>query len=185
MVVTFTGTCRYMAPERIAHKPYTFPSDIWSLGVVLVECATGKYPFPECSTYIEMAEAIVESAMPSIPASKGFSLEGTQFVASCLHKNPEERLPADVLLGTGASTIPQMGILLLSFIFSCRLTLVSASRHTKHRGSCGGDGLVVGCPCRSEPQRLACCIGWLWLRCAAYQHWDGSQPLCSRKGSSG
>ena len=99
MAATFTGTCRYMSPERIAHKPYSFPSDIWSLGVVLVEAALGAYPFPECATYIEMAEAIVEAPEPTIPPAAGFSLEFTQFVASCLKKNPDERLPAEILLG--------------------------------------------------------------------------------------
>lgn len=30
-----------MSPERIRNCPYSFMSDIWSLGLVLMECATG------------------------------------------------------------------------------------------------------------------------------------------------
>lgn len=34
-----------MSPERINNEQYSFPADIWSLGLALVECATGKYPY--------------------------------------------------------------------------------------------------------------------------------------------
>lgn len=33
---TFTGTLTYMSPERITHKDYSYPSDIWSLGLVRI-----------------------------------------------------------------------------------------------------------------------------------------------------
>ena len=42
---TFLGTVTYMSPERLENKQYSFPADIWSLGLSLVEAATGKYPF--------------------------------------------------------------------------------------------------------------------------------------------
>ena len=43
---THMGTEFYMAPERLqTEKGYGFASDVWSVGVTLVECATGQYPF--------------------------------------------------------------------------------------------------------------------------------------------
>jgi mitogen-activated protein kinase kinase 3 len=45
MCATWKGTQNYMAPERIERRPYGFASDIWSLGLVVLECATGEYPF--------------------------------------------------------------------------------------------------------------------------------------------
>jgi serine/threonine protein kinase len=42
---TYKGTAVYMSPERLQSQPYGFASDIWSLGLCLVECATGKYPY--------------------------------------------------------------------------------------------------------------------------------------------
>ena len=39
---TFVGTTSYMSPERIMGQSYSFKSDIWSLGLVLYELATGK-----------------------------------------------------------------------------------------------------------------------------------------------
>jgi len=42
MCATFIGTHAYMSPERLGGKPYSFASDIWSLGITLVECALGQ-----------------------------------------------------------------------------------------------------------------------------------------------
>lgn len=54
MCGTFVGTFKYMSPERIQRKPYSYSSDIWSLGIVLLETATGRYPYPEQKTCIEV-----------------------------------------------------------------------------------------------------------------------------------
>lgn len=45
MCGTFVGTFKYMSPERIRNQPYDYASDIWSLGLTLIECATGRYPY--------------------------------------------------------------------------------------------------------------------------------------------
>lgn len=58
LCATFVGTFKYMSPERIRNKPYSYASDIWSLGIVLIQCATGEYPYPETSTYIEVNTAL-------------------------------------------------------------------------------------------------------------------------------
>ncbi|EKG17438.1 hypothetical protein MPH_05369 [Macrophomina phaseolina MS6] len=46
MADTFIGTSYYMAPERIQGLSYTITSDVWSLGVTLLEVAQGRFPFP-------------------------------------------------------------------------------------------------------------------------------------------
>jgi serine/threonine protein kinase len=43
-----------MSPERIEGKPYSFPADIWSLGLVLVEAATGRYPYDATGGPVEL-----------------------------------------------------------------------------------------------------------------------------------
>jgi mitogen-activated protein kinase kinase 3 len=96
---TFVGTCMYMAPERVQHRPYGYPSDIWALGLVLLEAALGRYPYIIGSTYLEMAETIVDSAEPTLPPGR-FSADFCQFIGGCCRKNPDERLPADILLGS-------------------------------------------------------------------------------------
>lgn len=41
---TFVGTLIYMSPERLEGKAYQLDTDLWSLGIILLECATGKCP---------------------------------------------------------------------------------------------------------------------------------------------
>ena len=67
MCATFVGTYKYMSPERIASKPYSYASDVWSLGIVIMTCVTGKYPYPEADTYIEMVQTILDSGAPRLP----------------------------------------------------------------------------------------------------------------------
>ena len=35
----------YIPPERLQGKVYGYPSDIWSVGIIAVELATGEYPY--------------------------------------------------------------------------------------------------------------------------------------------
>ncbi|CAJ1432699.1 unnamed protein product, partial [Effrenium voratum] len=45
MAGTFVGTVTYMSPERCLGQDYSFASDIWSVGMVIFELSTGRYPF--------------------------------------------------------------------------------------------------------------------------------------------
>lgn len=45
MCRTFVGTYKYMSPERMKSEKYSYSSDIWSLGLVLMECGTNVYPY--------------------------------------------------------------------------------------------------------------------------------------------
>ncbi|XP_054159585.1 dual specificity mitogen-activated protein kinase kinase 2-like, partial [Oppia nitens] len=46
MANSFVGTRSYMSPERLQGNHYTVQSDIWSLGLSLVEMSIGRYPVP-------------------------------------------------------------------------------------------------------------------------------------------
>jgi len=100
---TFVGTYKYMSPERISNNPYGYMSDIWSLGVVLHECATGLYPFDSTGSKrncIEVAQSIIDGEIPELPTKPArlFSSQFQDFLFQCMRKNPNERLPADILL---------------------------------------------------------------------------------------
>ncbi|KAJ4708697.1 Mitogen-activated protein kinase [Melia azedarach] len=100
---TFVGTYNYMSPERISGGRYGYKSDIWSLGLVLLECATGQFPYspPEqqegWTSFYELMEAIVEQPPPSAPADQ-FSPDFCSFISACVQKEPKERLSAQELL---------------------------------------------------------------------------------------
>ncbi|KAF8987770.1 kinase-like domain-containing protein [Cyathus striatus] len=44
---TFVGTSVYMSPERIQGAEYSVKSDVWSLGITLIELAAGRFPFSD------------------------------------------------------------------------------------------------------------------------------------------
>lgn len=54
MAQTFVGTFKYMSPERVENRPYSFSSDIWSLGLVLIESATREFPYATARSYIDV-----------------------------------------------------------------------------------------------------------------------------------
>ena len=99
MCGTFVGTFKYMSPERIRNQPYSYSSDMWSLGLTLVESATATYPYPidTHSSGIEMVQTIIESEAPSLPRGR-YTRQFEEFVSSCLDKDPHCRLSAEVTL---------------------------------------------------------------------------------------
>lgn len=100
VATSVTGTFAYLSPERIKHEAYSFPADIWAFGLCLLEAAHGAYPYPLASSksYIELADAIVNGDVPAAPPHA--SPELVQLLGLCLHKEPEQRMPPDVLLGS-------------------------------------------------------------------------------------
>lgn len=76
---TNIGCQSYMAPERISgggmapagnsDGTYSVQSDVWSLGLTVVECAMGKYPYPP-----EVSSTIFSQLSVSIDASRLYSL---------------------------------------------------------------------------------------------------------------
>ncbi|KAJ3330070.1 MAP kinase kinase (MEK), partial [Blyttiomyces sp. JEL0837] len=82
-------------PERIKGLRYAVQCDVWSLGVTLIELATGKFPFPADGkplTLFELLECIVEEPLPTLPAGR-FSPEFENFITRCLIKDDSKRPP--------------------------------------------------------------------------------------------
>src|SRR3974390_2785758 len=62
---TFTGTLPYVAPEVLKGDEGDIRSDIWSLGVLLYEMASGRRPF-RGNTAFELSAAILRERTPLI-----------------------------------------------------------------------------------------------------------------------
>ncbi len=82
---------------------YKYPADIWAIGLVLLECALGKFPFDISGVYLDMMQAVINGPSPSLPkAADGsyapFSREFAHFISCCMNKDPEARSTADELL---------------------------------------------------------------------------------------
>ncbi|GBE81423.1 Protein kinase wis1 [Sparassis crispa] len=94
---TNIGCQSYMAPERIQGESqnnlgtYSVSSDVWSLGLSMIEMSLGRYPYPP-ETYANVfaqLSAIVHGDPPELP--EHFSAMSKDFVARCLHKVPNMR----------------------------------------------------------------------------------------------
>ena len=86
------GTVPYMAPEQLRGEKVDARSDLFSLGIVLYELATGRRPFNGDST-VEISSSILRDT-PEPPSRVRADLP-TEFclvVGQCLEKNPRERV---------------------------------------------------------------------------------------------
>ena len=102
---TFVGTGTYMAPERIQGSPYTVKSDVWSVGLTLMELAIGRFPFAidndgsgdedEESAgpqgILDLLQQIVLEPSPKLPKSDAFPQILDDMIEKCLMKIPEQR----------------------------------------------------------------------------------------------
>ena len=85
------GTLEYMAPEQVQGKPADARTDIFALGVVVYEMATGKKAF-QGESKASLAAAILTSdpvPITRIQPSAPIALERS--LGKCLNKDPEER----------------------------------------------------------------------------------------------
>lgn len=100
MAQTFTGTQYYMAPERIKGATYSVQSDIWSLGLSIIEVAQNQPALPPPDnpnlSIFELLDLIVRQPMPNLGADR--SAECRDFIAKCLIKEPSERPGPEVML---------------------------------------------------------------------------------------
>jgi serine/threonine protein kinase len=86
-------------PERIEGGQYGVDSDIWSVGLSIVECALGSFPYSQAPNlgFWDLLTFIVHNPAPVLPPDQ-FSPEFCDFVAACLQKRPQDRPSATQLL---------------------------------------------------------------------------------------
>jgi mitogen-activated protein kinase kinase len=112
---TFVGTGTYMAPERIQGGHYTVKSDVWSVGLTIMELAIGKFPFHNESVeeggestgpqgILDLLQQIVHEPSPVLPQSDAFPGILHEIVAKCMMKDPAQRpTPQELYVCTSPS----------------------------------------------------------------------------------
>lgn len=116
---TFVGTATYMSPERAMGQNYDFRADVWAVGVVMYELASGKviifkkhnvfksqqlsaiqfcfcknkikYPFPAISSFPALFDCLCHQPIPELQGD--FSADCVDFVKACMMRDPAERKP--------------------------------------------------------------------------------------------
>ena len=86
------GTPAYMSPEQISGRPLDHRTDIFSLGVVLHEMATGRRPF-EGTFSAELVSAILRDTPPSVTDVRtDLPSDLARIIRRCLEKDPRHRM---------------------------------------------------------------------------------------------
>jgi TolB-like protein/Flp pilus assembly protein TadD len=94
-----SGTLPYMAPEQLRGETVDARTDIFALGAVLYEMATGKRPFPEESSP-RLIDAILHQTPVTPRAVKAsVSPELERVVLKCLEKDPTLRYQSATDIG--------------------------------------------------------------------------------------
>jgi tRNA A-37 threonylcarbamoyl transferase component Bud32 len=90
---SFLGSPRYMSPEQIAHGRVDLRTDVYSLGVILYQCLTGRTPF-EGDNSVHILMAHLQMPVPSLREKNPSVFVAPQveaLVMRCLAKEPDGR----------------------------------------------------------------------------------------------
>lgn len=110
------GTVHYMSPEQIVGKEVDHRSDIFSLGVVLYEMATGSRPFKGDSFHTAMTSVLHDKPAPVTELNANLPWHLARIINLCLEKDPRDRFQTasdvrNVLRGLRAELAPGSGMI--------------------------------------------------------------------------
>ena len=93
------GALWYDAPE-VFEDETGLKSDVWSLGISMIELAEGKNPYAGCTAEV-VKKRVQEEKSPALSSSK-WSVELVDFVNRCLKKEVRERASVNELMSVRA-----------------------------------------------------------------------------------
>ena len=92
---TLCGTSWYVAPE-VYEEEACLKSDVWALGISIIEMAEGRNPFAGM-TSAKIMNLVLNKSPPSL-SSSGWSSDLVDFVSACLVKDVKKRASVNDLL---------------------------------------------------------------------------------------
>jgi eukaryotic-like serine/threonine-protein kinase len=85
------GTPAYMSPEQAEGRPVDHRTDIFSLGVLLYELATGTRPFQGATAVSVISSILKDTPAPVLEARPDLPPDLDRIIRRCLAKDPERR----------------------------------------------------------------------------------------------
>jgi serine/threonine protein kinase len=132
------GTAGYLAPEQLRGREVAPPTDVYALGLVLLECLTGRPEYPGGDTEAALARL---SRPARIPA--GLPDPWTELLASMTHSDPSRRPRAaecaDLLREAQSSSAGVAALVEITEVFDDEPTRDAPPAPRSHRV-----GLVLG-----------------------------------------
>ncbi|XP_012540854.1 serine/threonine-protein kinase Nek5 [Monomorium pharaonis] len=95
LIICHAGSYYYMAPEVLSIQPYELKSDIWSMGVILYEMVTKRFPFP--ATSLAEITKLVHNDPPQ-PLPRRMSASIVNLISKMLRKTSLRRPRTDQLV---------------------------------------------------------------------------------------
>jgi serine/threonine-protein kinase len=88
---TVLGSVRYLSPEQVEGTPPDGRSDVYSLGVVLYECATGSTPWVGDTAAATALARLDQPLVPPRALNPSISPALDALITRCLARRPEDR----------------------------------------------------------------------------------------------
>jgi serine/threonine protein kinase len=162
------GTIHYMSPEQALGKTIDGRTDLFSLGVVLYEMATGRRPFAGETITETMTQIIRDEPAEPVQINPGISPGMNEIIRRCLRKNVAERFTAaelvsalDAQLGR-AKTAPYTNA---NAVTAATPTLVTGSqlKTVQEAASRRRGAWMAEIPLIAIVVAMAAVGGWYWL----------------------
>lgn len=93
----FSKLILYFTLKGTGVSNYDIRSDVWSLGISLIEMATGKFPYSTWRSPFEQLKQVVMEDSPSLPSGQ-FSETFEKLTSICLQKDVNRRPNYEQLL---------------------------------------------------------------------------------------
>ncbi len=95
---SFTGTISYMSPEQLRNEALDHRTDIFSLGIILYELATGEHPFGGKTIADTIAAILKEEPRPAFELNANLPRPLDRILRHCLDKDRKNRTASAVEL---------------------------------------------------------------------------------------
>lgn len=104
------GSLKYMSPEQISGTQPEKPSDIYSMGLIIYELLTGRYPYDIENVVTAHDWKIVHLESDPAPFPKDIPEKIAKLILLCLAKSPENRPEIEQVYKIFAQNISGIGI---------------------------------------------------------------------------